>query len=189
MSDQTMQSDVYKAPESNVMREEAEGEYDESSMFKPSGRAGRLRYFKYGMALSMGGILAAIALAAIVSALSEDVDAVMLGVITNAAFVLLLPISIIFVIKRFHDLGWSGWWSLTIFIPLLNLIPTCLLLFMPGTSGANRFGNPTRPGNSGVVWLIAILVLVMTIGILAAIAVPAYNDYLQAAGEAGATQQ
>ena len=141
MSDQTMQSDVYKAPESNVMREEADGEYDESSMFKPSGRAGRLRYFKYGAAMSMGGLLAVMVLAAIISALSEDVDVVMLGVITNVSLLLLLPVSVIFVIKRFHDLGWSGWWSLTIFIPLLNIIPTCLLLFMPGTPGANKFGN------------------------------------------------
>jgi Tfp pilus assembly major pilin PilA len=60
---------------------------------------------------------------------------------------------------------------------------------MPGTPGANRFGNPTRPGNSGVVWLIAILGFVAIMGILAAIAIPAYNDYLQAAGGAGANQQ
>lgn len=188
MSDQTMQPELYKAPESNVIKEAAEGEYDESSMFKPSGRAGRLRYFKYSTLMIFVMLLIAAVVGGVISATGGEVDVETFSAISNGAAILLLPISFMFMIKRFHDIGWSGWWSLTMLVPLLNLIPSLLLLFMPGTSGPNRFGNPPKRSGSGVVWIVAALVLVAVIGILAAIAIPAYNGYVQAASEAGARQ-
>lgn len=44
-------------------------------------------------------------------------------------------------IKRFHDLGHSGWWVITMMIPLVALIPTLYLLLWQGTAGANPYGQ------------------------------------------------
>ena len=49
-------------------------------------------------------------------------------------------------IRRFHDLDQSGYWSLTIFLPLVNFIVFGALCLIPGTSGPNRFG--AIPDNS-----------------------------------------
>jgi len=50
------------------------------------------------------------------------------------------------VIKRFHDLGHSGWWAITTFIPLLALIPYIYLFFWRGTEGTNQYGpDPLAP--------------------------------------------
>lgn len=45
------------------------------------------------------------------------------------------------IIKRFHDLGHSGWWSLTTMIPLVAFVPIIYLLFWRGTVGPNQYGH------------------------------------------------
>lgn len=42
--------------------------------------------------------------------------------------------------KRSHDLGWSGWWTLLSFIPLVNLIYWFRLGFEDGQPGDNAHG-------------------------------------------------
>lgn len=44
--------------------------------------------------------------------------------------------------RRLHDLGYSGWWSLLIFIPIAGAIQQIILLFRPGDKGNNKYGNP-----------------------------------------------
>jgi hypothetical protein len=61
-----------------------------------------------------------------------------------------------------------------------------VLLIMPGTPGANRFGDPPPPNTAGVILLALILPAVFIIGFIAAIAIPAYQDYVgRAARETG----
>jgi len=43
-------------------------------------------------------------------------------------------------IKRFHDLDWSAWWTLTLFIPAINILILLFLGLAPGTAGPNRYG-------------------------------------------------
>ncbi len=42
--------------------------------------------------------------------------------------------------KRWHDLDKSGWWTLTFFIPILNIWHAFVNWFSKGTEGRNRFG-------------------------------------------------
>ncbi len=67
----------------------------------------------------------------------------------------------------------SGWWSLAAFIPLVGLV----WVFKGGTRGVNRWGAPPPP--NGLVVRIAGLALpiLFMIGIVAAIALPAYQEY------------
>lgn len=48
-------------------------------------------------------------------------------------------------IKRFHDINMSGWWTLLILLPYINLLVFLIIAFIPGTKGKNRFGdNPVE---------------------------------------------
>lgn len=61
--------------------------------------------------------------------------------ISAAVFAMLLVISLkIFqIILRLHDINKSGWYSLLIFVPILNLI-SLALFFVDGTIGGNKYG-------------------------------------------------
>ena len=91
-------------------------------------------------------------------------------------------------IKRWHDMNRSGWYSLLLFVPFVNIIVGLVMLFVPGTDGPNDYGQPARPSNTAVGVVVVLFFLVVVIGILAAVAIPAYQDYLQAAEQAAAQQ-
>jgi uncharacterized membrane protein YhaH (DUF805 family) len=44
-------------------------------------------------------------------------------------------------VKRLHDLNYSGWLYLLVFVPIANLVLIILLLAGNGTAGPNRFGE------------------------------------------------
>jgi uncharacterized membrane protein YhaH (DUF805 family) len=47
-------------------------------------------------------------------------------------------------VSRFHDLGWSGWWFLLIFVPLVGIIVFLLLILFPGHKTRNLYGEPPK---------------------------------------------
>lgn len=50
-------------------------------------------------------------------------------------------------VRRCHDLGLSGWWTLTTFVPYLGILILIIAGgFFPGAPGTNRYGP--RPGYS-----------------------------------------
>jgi hypothetical protein len=50
-------------------------------------------------------------------------------------------------IKRFHDIGKSGWWWFTFLIPIYNIHVGIGLLTARGTVGPNQFGEDNLPPN------------------------------------------
>lgn len=42
--------------------------------------------------------------------------------------------------KRCHDIGWHGFATITLVIPLLQLVAFIALCLIPGTAGPNRYG-------------------------------------------------
>lgn len=136
------------------------------NLFSSSGRIGRIRYLAYAIGFSLlimfvGGLLAAI------------VTPYLMGL----AYLALLYVQFMLTIKRCHDFNTSGWVSLLLLIPLVSLI----FLLIPGTDGPNRFGNKTAPNGKAGVFVIIALVGIMLIGILAAIAIPSYQQYVNKA--------
>jgi uncharacterized membrane protein YhaH (DUF805 family)/Tfp pilus assembly protein PilE len=159
----------YAAPQTNVAGTDAAEEYGEIRIFSPRGRLGRLRYVGYSTGLSLLiGFVLAIALAA--SAAADPTLAIVVGV---AGYLAILIIQILLTIQRAHDMNTTGWLSLIIFVPLAALI----FWFVPGTRGENQYGKPPPPNTAGVVILACLLPLVAIGGMLAAIAIPAYQDY------------
>ncbi len=76
--------------------------------------------------------------------------------IFSIGFIIIAIISLyfafVFAIRRLHDINLSGWLSILLIIPLINLILFLVLVFTPGTKGVNRFG-PVRPSKSWEVVL------------------------------------
>lgn len=54
-----------------------------------------------------------------------------------------LSVYILFV-KRLHDRGISGWWSLLNLIPYIGGCFILYLIFVPGDVGSNAFGPPPK---------------------------------------------
>jgi heme/copper-type cytochrome/quinol oxidase subunit 2 len=93
------------------------------------------------------------------------------------AYVAMFVMSIMLTIQRSHDFNMTGWFSLLVFVPFANL----LFWFVPGTDGANRFGAKTQPNSTGVTVALWIVPVVFVIGIVAAVSIPAYQDYVKRA--------
>ena len=45
------------------------------------------------------------------------------------------------IIKRYHDLGLSGWWSVLWLVPLGNIVVLIHCGLFPGNSTENKYGN------------------------------------------------
>jgi len=165
-------SNPYQTPGSPV---EDQGEqYSEVKILSTAGRLGRVRYIGYTVGLSMllaiaMGLVMAISAAAGIAALSV--------IVTVLGYVAIIALQIILTVQRCHDFNSSGWLSILAIIPLVNLI----FWAIPGTDGPNRFGNPPPPNTTGAVVLALIIPLIFVVGIVAAIALPAYQQYVKRA--------
>ena len=46
-------------------------------------------------------------------------------------------------VKRLHDVGYSGFLSVAMFVPFLNFLFTIWVGILPGTAGPNQYGDVT----------------------------------------------
>ncbi|MEO7243218.1 MAG: DUF805 domain-containing protein [Variovorax sp.] len=157
-------------------------------IFSLRGRIGRLRFIAY---LFYAGLVSAAAMA-VIAALFGAAFMTMAGGgdggdgnavpavfwVLYFAYLIVYFVFYVFVsVQRAHDMGWNGWTALLTIIPLVVL----LWMIIPGTDGRNRHG-PRPPPNSIGVLIGAWLTLGLTIlGIVAAIALPAYMGFAQRA--------
>ena len=102
------------------------------------------------------------------------------GIVMFVAYAFMLVISVILTVRRCHDFNTSGWLSLLLLLPLVPII----FWFIPGTDGPNKFGAKPPP-NTVLVTIGGLLIPIVFVGgILAAIAIPAYQGYVQQAQQA-----
>lgn len=161
-----MSSNPYQAPRAAVSDIEPTEEYQELRLWSASGRIGRLRYLAYSTGASLlCGILAGV----FTGVLGAGIG----GVLTVVAYVVLVVFSVLIAIQRSHDMDWSGWTVLLALIPFVALI----WIFKPGTEGANTYGAPPPPNTIAVKILGLLLPVLFLVGLLAAIAIPAYVEY------------
>ena len=137
---------------------EAMAEVGELKVFATDGRIGRLRYLAWSLVLMFAatGVMGVVAIAASIS----DVLGGLLGI---AVVIGMLVVSVQIGAQRLHDIGWSGWLLLLNIVPIINSVFWLLMLVIPGTLGANRFGPP-QPANSTAVKVLAGLFLALLLG-------------------------
>jgi uncharacterized membrane protein YhaH (DUF805 family) len=139
-------------------------------MWSSQGRIARLRFLAHMTgAYILFGFLGMGVGAGLAAAGLDTLGTVVIGIGGIAYFVFL----IFKFIQRSHDMDWSGWTVLIALIPLVGL----LWIFKGGTEGANRFGAPAPANTLGVKILGLMFPVIGLVGILAAIALPAYSDY------------
>jgi uncharacterized membrane protein YhaH (DUF805 family) len=167
-------SNPYAPPTARVQDIRSDSQTQPIKLWSAAGRIGRLRYIAWSI-LGSFAIMPVAFVAGLLGAAtgSESVLYVLLGVayIAYAVFVALLTI------QRCHDMDWTGWAALLVLIPLVGLI----FWFIAGTPGRNRFGAPPPPNPRGMAWVVAVPVLLFVVGIVAAIALPAYQQYVMRA--------
>ena len=64
--------------------------------------------------------------------------------LTLSVLLAAIYIGLMLSIKRSHDLGYTGFFSLVLLVPLLNLWPLVVFGFFQGTEGENKYGPPDR---------------------------------------------
>ena len=169
----------YAAPRTNVSREDSAEEYGEIKVFSAQGRIGRVRYIGY----TFGYTFLIALVIGVISALLGGASAGLAFVVGAAGYIAIVVMQILLTIQRSHDMNVTGWLCPISLIPLAALV----FWFVPGTRGANNYGPPPPPNTTGAVVLACILPIIMVVGIVAAVAIPAYQDYVQRAAES--TQQ
>lgn len=175
----------YAPPVAEVADMASSAQTAELKLFSAKGRIGRLRYLAYSTGASVVHSVISVGLAFALTGAMGATGATGTTVVTVLAFIALLWFSIITGIKRCHDINISGWWSLTVIIPIIALV----WIFVPGNQGENRFGPPPPPNTWGIRVLGVILPVIFFVGILAAVALPAYQGYVAKARAAQAAGQ
>lgn len=169
-------SNPYAAPKANLATPDS-GEVDTTSPFSPKGRFARSTYIAYsfGSMFVIWLLVAAVAGTGFARTGASGMGAGA-AIATLIAYIAMLVVGTIFGIRRLHDISWSGWWMVAMYIPIVNLVLAVPMLFFRGTAGSNQYGPPRPPRTLHLVlaWLLGFIPVV---GILAAIAIPAYVDY------------
>jgi uncharacterized membrane protein YhaH (DUF805 family) len=179
---QTNNHSPYQTPESQIV-DPAKVEFEAIQVFSLSQRIGRVRYLAYNfvamlVASVVIGIIGSLLLAVLTEGMS--VDTTYFAIFTVVFYVVPLTITFIISARRLHDLNSSGWLALLLLIPVINLLFVLYLLFAPGSKGANDYGLPPKP-NTAVTWFVGLFAPFAIVALLAAIAIPAYNEYSERA--------
>jgi uncharacterized membrane protein YhaH (DUF805 family) len=157
---------IYSAPAARVADPPAGG-YSRNSIWSPRGRIGRVPYIAYSV--GFGTLINAVgAMLAILS--GEPLASVFMGV----ALIAFVCIHALLSVQRAHDFDMTEWLAVLAFVPLVNF----MFWFVAGTSSENRFGKPSSPNSKEVIVAAWIVPIVLIAGILAAIVIPAYMDFV-----------
>ena len=68
-------------------------------------------------------------------------EALGLGVFSGFLLLFYVLPSLALYVRRFHDLGHSGWWVLLLFVPLVGIVVFIYVGFFKGTEGPNDYGD------------------------------------------------
>lgn len=178
MTDSTLNQ--YAPPVADVADLAPAAERGKLHLFAATGRIGRLRCLVYlATAVLLQGLVGLVLVAGdVVGTLAGSA----ISLLFLGAYIWFLAIT---GIKRCHDMDISGWWIVTILVPVIVLI----WVFWPGDRDANRFGPPPPPNTRGLQ-LLGVLLLVVFLGrIIAAVTIPAYQQYVDKARAAQGSGQ
>jgi len=162
----TTESNPYAPPRARVQDTSAHAEeYCELTPWTVQGRIGRLRFVAWIFVL----MLAVAVPVAIITAIFGEDSAL------GDVLVLILGLGTFYFGmcmqgKRLHDMNYSAWFLLILFIPIIGTILSIVTLFWPGNEGENDYGPPAPPNSSWVKFLSGLFIAAIVISILGIIA-------------------
>ena len=104
------------------------------------GRWNRKKYWLYPIGIWLVFVMPPYILLTISLGMQNDMLMYIWWILTAISYIYLLYVSICAYIKRFHDLGKSGWFSLFMFVPFINVIFVIWTYFFRWTPGINQYG-------------------------------------------------
>ena len=140
-------------------------------LWPPKGRMGRLRFLAYGLGFYVLFIVASFVFGFVAALFGQD--SVIVTTIAILGVLVYVAAEITLMVQRSHDMDLSGWWSIAAMIPLVGLF----WVFKGGTRGINRWGAPPPPNGLAVRVFGLILPVIVIVGVVAAVALPAYQTY------------
>lgn len=168
----------YAAPAAELQVDQSGQEEYQPKIFALHGRIGRLRYLAYGLLFSVVGMtIAGVLLGGLVLVGGKGMSTWFPTMMTIALY----AIGIIPAKRRLNDLDHSGWFALLAVVPIVNGFLGLYLMFGRGTDSRNQFGARPCDNPRGIIWAALALPMVAVLGIVAAIAIPAYQDYVHKA--------
>ena len=155
----------------------------------PKGRFGRLSSIGWYVFIHLVTFFATIAFSlaiGIVNFSTQSIDNDIVAIFTSLSGLGFLVIMLLYVyflmvisIRRLHDMNRSGWFSVFLFIPVLNVLIGLYLLLGSGTAGINRYGLPRHTP----VWEKILAWLMIIITILSMFASSTLLSYMLGAGD------
>ena len=108
-------------------------------LFSLRGRASRQAYWlSYLMLVCLNAVIVGQILGA-----EEASYADVAAAIGPIVFIATIYSNLAVTVKRLHDVGYSGFLSVAMFVPLINFFFTIWVGILPGTAGPNQFGDVT----------------------------------------------
>lgn len=134
----------------------SKGQWSLSRLF--TGRLGRLRYFAGGMfalvpffvLVSLWGLINILTgtSSSTASGLVNVTNNIIIPILFAAAFIFWIAAYISLAIRRCHDFGYTGWFSLCALIPYAGAVFGLIILFKKGDLNANQYGAPPVRGRA-----------------------------------------
>ena len=135
-------------------------------------RIGRIRFLAYGFAIGLASWFILIPVAFLGGGAPGQPSLVFIAV-AIPAFLFVVVMQVIFVVRRLHDMNTVGWWAFLLLVPVANFIFELVLIFAPGSEAENRFGPKPPPNGLGLYLLAFAPLAIFPLGIIMAIAIPA----------------
>ncbi|MTW13565.1 DUF805 domain-containing protein [Pseudoduganella eburnea] len=168
----------YSMPQAELTETVGDETY-EPKFFALDGRIGRVRYWAYSIGwglLILPVIILTTGLGALTGSFSNSAGAGgLIGM--GISYLLSTAIGILLARRRLADLGQTRWLAALMAVPYLNGLFGLYLLFAPGDVDSNEYGPAPEANSTGVKLLAWIPAVLFILGIVAAIAIPAYSGY------------
>jgi uncharacterized membrane protein YhaH (DUF805 family) len=183
---------VYETPEANLDQSDNDA-LASSPFFSYKGRLGRIHFIGMGLVYFIISYLLGAFVIGLAIGISAAANTPIIGIVGGiVGFLGICYLTLHLHIRRLRDINASGWFCLLGFLPYLNLIYLLVLMVVPGTKGTNKYAQKPESASTAVTVLSLVfgtLIPVAFIGILAAIAIPAYQDYVDKSKAAAAQVQ
>lgn len=136
----------YTPPEADLSENSGFEKTYDPKIFSMTGRLGRMRYIVYQTLVSWAYLAVAAAVVSVFVLLfgpSGDKSTGMMmavGFLVLLLYIPLIGIAFVFAKRRLHDLNQTGWMSVLLLVPFVNLVMYLYLMFAPGVKGSNNYG-------------------------------------------------